>query len=101
MTETDVQAPAIDEPDPREGALRVSLIAEQLFQDIPGGIGTYVRALLRRLPPLGVELEPVVARHRTATLASNGLPHARRLRYPRSVVYRRWTRGRGASAGRA
>jgi glycosyltransferase involved in cell wall biosynthesis len=82
--------------------LRVALFAEQLLQDIPGGIGTYVRALLRRLPPSGVELEPVVALHRFAALTQAGMPHARRLPYPRELLYRRWLRGgRPAIGGEA
>ncbi len=78
---------------------RVAMIAEQLLQDIPGGIGTYVRAMLRRLPVEGVELEPVVAAHRPAALSQSGLPHARRLGLPRTALYRRWTRGHGPSVG--
>jgi glycosyltransferase involved in cell wall biosynthesis len=79
--------------------LRVSLVTEQLLQEVPGGIGTYVRALLRRLPAVGVELEPVVALHRRAALTAAGLPHARRLPVPRQVLYRRWTQGRRPSVG--
>src|SRR5258706_11530786 len=78
---------------------RVSMVAEQLLQDIPGGIGTYVRAMLRRLPSEGVELEPVVALHRQSALAGTGLSHARRLSMPRQALYRSWTRGRGPNAG--
>jgi glycosyltransferase involved in cell wall biosynthesis len=80
-------------------ALRVALIAEQLLEHEPGVIGLYVRALLRRLPPTGVELEPVVALHRAAALSDAGVPHARRLRLPRSTLYRRWMRGRPPSPG--
>jgi glycosyltransferase involved in cell wall biosynthesis len=80
-------------------AFRVAMIAEQLLQDVPGGIGTYVRAMLRRLPVEGVELEPVVAAHRANALSGSGLPHARRLRLPRSLLYRRWTGGHGPSVG--
>lgn len=80
-------------------ALRVSFIAEQLLDDVPGGIGTYARAMLRRLPSAGVELEPIVALHRKATLASSGLPHARRLPLPRPLLYRRWMRGAKPSVG--
>jgi glycosyltransferase involved in cell wall biosynthesis len=81
------------------GGLRVALFAEQLLQDIPGGIGTYIRALLRRLPPSGVELEPVVALHRFAALSQAGVPHARRLAYPRELLYRRWMRGSRPAIG--
>jgi glycosyltransferase involved in cell wall biosynthesis len=77
-------------------SIRVAFVAEQLLQDVPGGIGTYVRAMLRRLPPEGIELEPVVAFHRASTLAQVGLPHARRLSTPRQALYQRWTKGNGA-----
>lgn len=83
----------------RVPGLRVSLIAEQLLQEVPGGIGTYVRAMLRRVPFQGIELDPVVAMHRTSTLASAGLSHARRLNLPRQLMYQRWTRGGGPSVG--
>jgi glycosyltransferase involved in cell wall biosynthesis len=79
--------------------LRVALIGEQLLQDVPGGIGTYVRALLRRMPAEGIELEPVVAAHRSSTLSQAGLPHARTLRLPRTALYRRWAGGHGPKAG--
>jgi glycosyltransferase involved in cell wall biosynthesis len=78
---------------------RVAMIAEQLLQDVPGGIGTYVRAMLRRLPVEGVELEPVVAAHPARALSASGLPHARRLGLPRALLYRRWTGGHGPGAG--
>jgi glycosyltransferase involved in cell wall biosynthesis len=83
-------------------SLRASLVVEQLLHEIPGGIGTYVRALMRRLPPTGVELEPIVALHRRSTLSGAGLPHARRLPLPRQLLYRRWMRGhRPAVSGSA
>lgn len=80
-------------------ALRVDLVAEQLLQPVPGGIGTYVRMLMRTVPRFGVEVEPVVAWHRGAELAEAGLSQARRLRRPRQVLYRRWSRGRRPQAG--
>jgi glycosyltransferase involved in cell wall biosynthesis len=80
-------------------ALRVVLVAEQLLEPDPGTIGLYVRALLRRLPPTGVSLEPVVALHRLAALADAGVPHARRLRYTRSSLYKRWMGGRPPTTG--
>lgn len=79
--------------------MRAALIAEQLLDDVPGGIGTYVRAMLRRLPTTGVELEPVVAMHRKTTLSSAGLPHARRIPLPRQLLYRRWMRGQKPAVG--
>lgn len=81
-------------------SLRVALVAEQLLEAEPGIIGLYVRALLRRLPPTGVEVEPVVALHRAGALADAGVPHARRLRLPRSMLYRRWMRGRPPAPGK-
>lgn len=77
--------------------LRVALIAEQLFEPDPGPIGAYVRALMRRLPPTGVALEPVVARHRSGALSDAGVPHATRLRLSRSSLYHRWMQGRPPS----
>lgn len=77
----------------------MTLFAEQLLQDVPGGIGTYVRAMLRRLPTAGVELEPLVALHRRTTLSGAGLPHARRLLMPQQLLHRRWMRGRRPAVG--
>lgn len=79
--------------------IRVQLVAEQLMQDIPGGIGVYTRALMRALPVAGVQVEPVVAWHRTGDLHDAGLTHARRLRMPRRPLYRRWTRGKRPGVG--
>ncbi|HVL82455.1 MAG TPA: glycosyltransferase family 1 protein [Actinomycetota bacterium] len=79
--------------------MRVTMFVEQLMQPIPGGIGTYVRAMLRHLPPQEVEVEPVVAFHRERDLFEAGLPHARRLRSGRRVLYGRWERGRGGGVG--
>ncbi|HYZ92769.1 MAG TPA: glycosyltransferase family 1 protein [Actinomycetota bacterium] len=80
-------------------SVRAALFAEQLLHEIPGGIGTYVRALVRRLPPAGVELEPVVAWHRRQTLSGAGLSHARRLHLPRQLLYRRWRHGSRPGVG--
>jgi glycosyltransferase involved in cell wall biosynthesis len=81
-----------------DDALRVSLLAEPLISDAPGAVGTYIRALLRRLPREGVQLEPIVAFHRLSTLAENGLPHAYRLSLTRGPLYKRWSRGHGPTA---
>ncbi len=70
--------------------LRVSIWCEQLFQTAPGGIGTYVQALLARLPDLGVELEPMVAWHTRGDLRRAGLPRAHRVRAPRSILHWGW-----------
>jgi glycosyltransferase involved in cell wall biosynthesis len=74
--------------------LRVSLVSEQLLQPVPGGIGTYVRALLATVPRYGAEVEPVVAWHRPNELAEAGVAQARRLAVPRQALYRRWAKGR-------
>jgi glycosyltransferase involved in cell wall biosynthesis len=79
--------------------LRVVIVAEQLLEADPGSIGLYVRALMRRLPPTGVELEPVVAWHRLAVLSDAGVPYARRLRRTRSTVYKRWMNGKPPTVG--
>lgn len=77
--------------------IRVTLNAEPLVGDAPAGVQAYIRALLRRLPSHGVQLEPVVALHRLSTLAGAGLSHARRLSMPRGALYKRWARGHGSS----
>lgn len=79
--------------------IRVQLVAEQLLQDVPGGIGVYTRALMRALPVAGVQVEPVVAWHRSSHLHDAGLTHARRLHLPRRPLYQRWTRGKRPGAG--
>lgn len=79
--------------------LRVAFVAEQLLEPEPGPIGAYARALMRRLPPTGVALEPVVAWHRSSALSDAGVPHARRLRLPRGSLYRRWMNGRPPAPG--
>jgi glycosyltransferase involved in cell wall biosynthesis len=84
--------------DVRDG-LRVALFAEQLTEPDPGAIGLYTRALLRRLPATGVELEPVVAWHRAGVLSDAGVPHARRLRRTQSSLYKRWSSGRPPGLG--
>lgn len=75
--------------------MKAALWCEQLLQDVPGGIGTYVRALLDHLPAQGVAAEPVVALHRTGELFEAGLSQARRLKLPRQAVHRAWERGAG------
>lgn len=79
--------------------LRVSMVCEQLLQPVPGGIGSYVRAMLRALPRCGVEVEPVVAWHRDIGLYDAGLSHARRLRIARRRLYDRWMSGRRPGVG--
>ena len=80
-------------------ALRVIVVAEQLLEAEPGSIGLYVRALMRRLPATGVELEPVVAWHRLAVLSDAGVPYAKRLRRSRSSLYKRWMNGKPPTLG--
>jgi glycosyltransferase involved in cell wall biosynthesis len=75
--------------------LMVGLFCEQLFQPVPGGIGTYVRALLATLPGQGVDVRPVVAWHGRGAVGEARLDTARRLPLPRQVLYRSWARGHG------
>lgn len=75
--------------------MRVTLFSEQLLQPIPGGIGTYVRALLRHLPAEGIEVEPVVAAHTRETLYRAGLSGARRMKFSRAMLYGAWAKGHG------
>ncbi len=70
----------------------VGLVAEQLFQRPSGGIGTYVKGLLRTLPAAGVEVRPVVARHGDQELADSDLSGAIRLTLPRTALYEAWGR---------
>lgn len=78
---------------------RVTFVCEQLVQPVPGGIGTYVRAMLGALPTWGIEVDPVVAWHRASALREAGLSQARRLNVGRRVLYRRWERGKRPRAG--
>ena len=73
----------------------VSLVCEQLLQPVPGGIGSYVRALLESLPEHGVSIRPVVAWHRRSVVRGAGMDSARRLSLPRVVLYRTWAAGGG------
>jgi glycosyltransferase involved in cell wall biosynthesis len=78
--------------------LDAGLVCEQLLQPIPGGIGTYVRALLTSLPKQGVRVSPIVAWHRDGALGAAGLEGAHRLPLPRLALYRAWAAGLGPSA---
>src|SRR5207247_5232427 len=75
--------------------LGVSLVCEQLLQPVPGGIGTYVRALLSSLPAQGVAVRPVVAWHKGNVVAGMGLEAAAKLPLPRQALYRAWAAGLG------
>lgn len=75
--------------------MRVSLFAEQLLQPIPGGIGTYTRALISQLPPNAVEVERIVTWHRSSDLFEAGLSGAKRMSTGRRYTYKRWETGRG------
>jgi glycosyltransferase involved in cell wall biosynthesis len=79
--------------------LRVALFCEQLLQPIPGGIGTYVRALLDGLPGTGLEVVPVSAWHPTGRLREVGLQRARRLPLPRPLLYEVWNHWDFAAIG--
>lgn len=70
----------------------IGLIAEQLLQRPPGGIGTYVRGLLRGLPDRGVRVRPVTARHPRRELEEAGLLDPIVLPLPRPALYESWSR---------
>jgi len=78
----------------------VGVTAEQALAPVPGGIGRYVTALARHLPPLaeqhggGVVL--LTGRHSPARVADAGLDPARteQLRLPGRVLNRTWVRVR-------
>jgi glycosyltransferase involved in cell wall biosynthesis len=72
--------------------IRVALLCEQLMQPVPGGIGTYVRALLSGLPAEGVRVVPITAWHPRDRLPAAGVESARRLPLPRTVLYEAWNR---------
>ena len=50
--------------------MRVAVNVEQLLSPSPGGIGSYTANLVRSLADLGVEVQPVVARHSPAQLTA-------------------------------
>jgi glycosyltransferase involved in cell wall biosynthesis len=70
----------------------IGLIAEQLLQRPPGGIGTYVRGLLRALPDQGVRVRPVTARHARHDLEEAGLLDPIVISLPRPALYESWNR---------
>jgi glycosyltransferase involved in cell wall biosynthesis len=80
----------------RHQPARVGVVAEQLFAPVPGGIGRYVRALVRHLEPEaaagGGALRWVVARHGPEQVAAAGLPPAqtRTLAWPGRLASRAW-----------
>jgi glycosyltransferase involved in cell wall biosynthesis len=74
---------------------RVGVVAEQLLRPVPGGVGRYVRALVRHLPAEAAvdrgAVEFLVARHPPERLAAVGLPAStRRLAWPGRLVTRSW-----------
>ena len=78
------------------GGPRVGVVAEQLFAPVPGGIGRYVRALVRHLEPraavAGGAVRWVVARHTAEEVVAAHLPQAgtRRLALPGRLTTRAW-----------
>jgi glycosyltransferase involved in cell wall biosynthesis len=74
----------------------VAVVAEQLFGPVPGGIGSYVRALSRHLDAeasrSGGAVRWLVARHRAAEIAAAGLPPQRTssLPWPGRLATRTW-----------
>lgn len=75
--------------------LAVALTAEQLWHDVPGGSGTYIRELTAALVELGdVHVVGVAARHAEAP-RGGGLPvPVAQHRLPRRALYEAWSRFR-------
>ena len=71
-------------------AIRVAMVAEQLFQPVPGGSGRYIEGLAPALPPR-VHAVGLTA---TASGALPGLP-LRPARVPRRLLYPLWNAGLG------
>jgi glycosyltransferase involved in cell wall biosynthesis len=75
---------------------RVGVVAEQLFGPVPGGIGRYVRALVRHLDAeaeaAGGAVRWLVARHPAEGIAAVGLPPERTLAlaWPGRLATRAW-----------
>lgn len=79
--------------------LAAGVVAEQLFGRVPGGIGRYVRALVRHLPGAADGQGTatwIVARHGAAELARAGLDPAAtvRLALPGRIATRAWVAAR-------
>ena len=77
--------------------MRVALNLEQLLSPSPGGVGRYCARLAAGLASLGVEVQPVVARHGSAQLQAawqefglEALPTPLVLPLPRPVLYDAW-----------
>jgi len=77
--------------------LRVAVNLEQLLSPSPGGVGRYAAKLVSNLALLGVEVQPVVARHSPQEVKAawddfglHALPEPRRLPLPRSLLYDSW-----------
>ncbi len=76
--------------------LGAGVVAEQLFAPVPGGVGRYVRALVRHLPAVaegdGGRVRWIVGRHPPERLAADGLDPAATaaLRLPGRVATRAW-----------
>ena len=84
--------------------MKVAVLAEQLRQEVPGGIGTYVRGLLQGLAELGTEVVEV------EVVASRGREHDplealggtfRTTHFPHRLQMLLWDRGLGHIEGSA
>ncbi|MCU1459191.1 MAG: glycosyltransferase [Actinomycetia bacterium] len=70
----------------------VALHVGQLLQRVPGGIGRYTRALIRELPPVGVQLHTFAAGDPSVAVAA-GFPDFVQLGHPYAPVrYELWHR---------
>lgn len=70
----------------------IALTAEQLFQPVPGGSGTYIVELLRALRRRDLRVRPVTAWHPRRALSDRGLDGAVRAPLPRVALYEAWNR---------
>jgi glycosyltransferase involved in cell wall biosynthesis len=74
-------------------AVQVALHTGQLLQPVPGGIGRYARAMLRHLPPMGVDLTAFAAGPKPGGMPQS-VPYVD-LGWPRgSLRYEMWHRAR-------
>lgn len=69
----------------------VALTVEQLWQPVPGGSGSYIRALVAALPEADVRPLGIAARHRPDDDGGLGIPVARSV-LPRRALYEAWSR---------
>ncbi|PFG32522.1 glycosyltransferase family 4 protein [Sanguibacter antarcticus] len=86
---------------PSDEELHVALTTEQLWQPVPGGSGTYIRALAAELAAAsGVQVTGVTARHASSGSAGPLPVDLASSRLPRALLYESWSRLRRPQAPR-